>query len=464
MTNHPTSFDRQIALLTEGVRPRPTISDEPEITPYDRILALCEERRLSQGKACEGAGLNRSTLASAKRNGGRMDPDTVSAFARFFEVSAAHLMGWDEPAAAVPASSSSSSLDTSRILVTLDQLEPDPANPRRSFDQGKLRELADSIRQVGLLQNLTVRQSGRVLADGRPIYLVTAGGRRYRALHLLAGEGSWDADRPVPVFIFDGDDGDQRAIALLENLQREDVKPLEEARAFAELQALDPERWSSKAIADRIGCTARTVQMRLKLLKDLAPDTQAALESGKINLAQAEELVGIPQALQAAAVKKAGDLPTAQAVRTFVRRDLIPADRAIFDLAGCPAIVFQDSHGIQDVVFALSAVRVTKAGQSESALHDALAEALTTARIGFRREHAFGPRCRADLWVDGILIEVKKGRPTSAEVWAQLTRYAEQPAVRGLILVLERSMKLAPAINGKPVAVVSLHANWGIAP
>jgi len=112
---------------------------------------------------------------------------------------------------------------------------------------------------------------------------------------------------------------------------------------------------------------------------------------------------------------------------------------------------------------ALKSVRLGQAGLGEFQIHDELCAALAKAGIPHRREFTFGHRCRADIWTQGIAIEVKKQRPARAAIHAQVQRYAEQSALRGLIVVLERSIHLPNEINGKPVAVLSLNSLWGIA-
>lgn len=117
----------------------------------------------------------------------------------------------------------------------------------------------------------------------------------------------------------------------------------------------------------------------------------------------------------------------------------------------------------QSVFAALKAVRLLQAGLEEAAIRDALSETLVRAGIEHCCEFVFSPHCRADLWVSGIVVEVKKQRPVRASFEAQVKRYAEKENVRGLIVVLERSIQLPRCIAGKPVAVLSLNAQWGIA-
>jgi hypothetical protein len=93
-----------------------------------------------------------------------------------------------------------------------------------------------------------------------------------------------------------------------------------------------------------------------------------------------------------------------------------------------------------------------------------IAEELTRERVGFKREYKLGPRNRIDfLTENGIGIEVKKGKPYSAQVIKQLKRYTESPSINGIILVVERNLDLPKTINGKPCTSYGLNKLWGIA-
>lgn len=133
--------------------------------------------------------------------------------------------------------------------------------------------------------------------------------------------------------------------------------------------------------------------------------------------------------------------------------DLVEPDLSV----AAPADLFRH------VERALRTVRLQRAGLGEFEIHDALCQALVEAGVAHRREYSFGPRCRADIWIQGIAIEVKKQRPARSVLLAQIQRYADQPSLLGLIVVLERSVLLPKEINGKRVATLSLNALWGIA-
>lgn len=127
------------------------------------------------------------------------------------------------------------------------------------------------------------------------------------------------------------------------------------------------------------------------------------------------------------------------------------------------AIETPPAISLDRVIAAISTVRISQAGLQEFSIHDAVCEALTAHGIAHRREHIFGERCRADIWVDGIVIEIKKQRPARASLLGQLGRYASKSTVRAIVAVMERSINLPASIEGKPVSVVSLNALWGIA-
>jgi hypothetical protein len=119
---------------------------------------------------------------------------------------------------------------------------------------------------------------------------------------------------------------------------------------------------------------------------------------------------------------------------------------------------------ITRVLRVLKSVRVAQAGLPEERLQLVISQALTTAGIDHTREKKFAKGCRADFWIErGIVIEVKKRRPVRADLIAQLTRYAQVPGVKHLVVMLERSIVLPPMINGVPLYLVSMNAAWGIA-
>jgi ParB family chromosome partitioning protein len=164
--------------------------------------------------------------------------------------------------------------------LPLERLVPNPNQPRARFDDHALASLAESIREHGLLQPLLVTDGG----NGG--YMILAGERRFRAARRAGLER-------VPVVIRERLDARaELEIALVENLQRRDLTPLEEARAYEHLRA---EHGLSQAeIAQRVGIDRSTVANSLRLLK-LAAETQELVESGALSAGHARALLAFPE-------------------------------------------------------------------------------------------------------------------------------------------------------------------------
>ena len=187
--------------------------------------------------------------------------------------------------------------DREIVPIDLALLMPSPLNPRRTFSEESIAELAETIADKGLLQNLMVRkpkESGYVAvtdsqgATHPGFYEIVFGERRYRALQLLAKQGRWD--KAVSCIIADIDDATHLALATIENVQREDVPPLEEAEGLARLHAMDPQDWSTQAIADRIGRTQRYVQQRIAMANNLAPAAKILFREKLLTVEAARDL------------------------------------------------------------------------------------------------------------------------------------------------------------------------------
>ena len=181
--------------------------------------------------------------------------------------------------------------DTSRppSLLPLSHLHTNPSQPRQTFDAEALNELAASIREQGIIQPLLVRP-----LPGRPgHYQIVAGERRWRAAR-QAGLGQ------VPVYVRDMSDAEVMAAALIENLQREDLDPLEEAQALALLR--ETLKLTQEALAARLGKSRPAIANALRLLQ-LSPAAQDDLRQGRISAGHARCLLalGNDDAAQAAA-------------------------------------------------------------------------------------------------------------------------------------------------------------------
>jgi len=167
--------------------------------------------------------------------------------------------------------------------IPVKRIRPNPRQPRRRFDAAALDELAASVKEHGLLQPLLVAEDG---ADG---YVLVAGERRWRAAR-RAGLTA------VPAVIRERIDGkEELELALVENLQRRDLTPLEEARAFQDLRISFG--LSQAQIAARVGIDRSTVANALRLLK-LEPEIQELVEEGRISGGHARTLLAFADAAE----------------------------------------------------------------------------------------------------------------------------------------------------------------------
>ncbi len=174
--------------------------------------------------------------------------------------------------------------------LRLSQIVPNRDQPRKVFDDAALRELSDSISKHGLIQPILVRP----LDDGS--YQIVAGERRWRASRLAGLE-------KVPVVIKEMSDNETMELALIENLQREDLNPIEEAQGYKAL--MDTYALTQEEVASKVGKSRPAVANALRLL-NLTPEESKALENGEISSGHARALLAIPdKALRAEALNLA---------------------------------------------------------------------------------------------------------------------------------------------------------------
>jgi len=163
------------------------------------------------------------------------------------------------------------------VQLHVDKLVQNPGQPRKNFDETELQELADSIKTYGIIQPVIVANAG----DGT--YIIIAGERRTRAAR-LAGL------KTVPVIIRDYTDQKRLEISLIENIQRSDLNPIEEAAAYKNL--MDFSNLSQDELAMRMGKNRSTVTNALRLLK-LPIEVQKSIEEGKISSGHARALLSV---------------------------------------------------------------------------------------------------------------------------------------------------------------------------
>ena len=194
---------------------------------------------------------------------------------------------------------------TGTFSLPLSQVESCSSQPRKSFDPAALAELADSIREHGIIQPLAVRR----LSSG--YYQIIAGERRWRAARLAGLQ-------EVPVVVVEADDRKAAELAMIENLQREDLNPMEEAAGFQAL--IENYHMTQEEAAARVGKSRSAVTNSLRLL-NLAPAVRTMVEDGRLSAGHARALLSLSPALQekAAAAILAGGLSVRQ-TETLAKR------------------------------------------------------------------------------------------------------------------------------------------------
>jgi ParB family chromosome partitioning protein len=186
------------------------------------------------------------------------------------------LLGESAPPAP-PSSAAAVGSPQSVLNLVLAAIRPNPFQPRAEFDEGDLRSLAESLKRQGVLQPVVVRPAGPGL------YELVAGERRLRAAKLAGFER-------IPALVRTLDDKRMLEMALIENLQRKDLNPIEKARAFRQLLQLNS--WTQEQLADAVGLGRPTVANFVRLL-DLPPEIQEAVSRGSVTMGHARALLAV---------------------------------------------------------------------------------------------------------------------------------------------------------------------------
>ena len=161
--------------------------------------------------------------------------------------------------------------------IKIDLIKPNPNQPRRTFDEATLEELAVSIKELGVVQPLSVREN----PDGT--YQIIAGERRWRAAN-LAGLTT------VPAYVRTASDSEMTEMALIENIQREDLNAIEVALAFRNL--IDTYNLTQEGLSERLGKKRATIANHLRLLK-LPAEIQLGLRDHKLDMGHARALLSV---------------------------------------------------------------------------------------------------------------------------------------------------------------------------
>jgi ParB family chromosome partitioning protein len=227
---------------------------------------------------------------------------------------------WSPPPSTAPASAADEAPRSRTYFAAgIEDLYPSPEQPRRNFDTAKLDELADSIRVHGIIVPLVVRP--------RPGggYFLIAGERRWRAAQR-------ESVTEIPVVVQDVAEGEALERALVENLQRADLGPLEEAAAFQRLA--DEFGLTQDQIGERIGKDRSTVANTMRLLK-LPPPVRQLVEDNQLSMGHARALLGLEtaEAIETAARKVVAKQMSVRATEDLVKRARDPeaakAERAL---------------------------------------------------------------------------------------------------------------------------------------
>jgi ParB family chromosome partitioning protein len=163
--------------------------------------------------------------------------------------------------------------------IAINNISPNPEQPRQTFDEEALEELAASIRELGIIQPLTLRSTG----DGN--YQIISGERRYRAA-VLAGLQS------VPAYIRTANDSEMTEMALIENIQREDLNAIEIALTFRKL--IDQYNLTQERLSERIGKKRATIANFLRLLK-LPAEVQLGLQDHTLDMGHARAMLSLDE-------------------------------------------------------------------------------------------------------------------------------------------------------------------------
>lgn len=172
--------------------------------------------------------------------------------------------------------------------VAIADIEPNPLQPRTEFDEEALRELADSIAQLGVIQPITLKRRN----DGK--YIIISGERRWRASQLAGLEA-------LPAYIREVDDENLHAMALVENIQRQDLNAIEIALGMQRL--VEECGLTQEAMAEKVGKKRSTVSNYMRLLS-LPSEAQLALKEGIISMGHAKAIAGLEPDDQLKALKK----------------------------------------------------------------------------------------------------------------------------------------------------------------
>ncbi len=246
--------------------------------------------------------------------------------------------------ALIPGAPEAGAASTGLLEVPANAIAPNPKQPRSRFDDETLKELAASIREVGILQPIVVRRTGQG-------YEVVTGERRLRAAK-LAGLAT------VPVVLRDSDDSDLLREALIENIHREDLNPIELGEAFRQL--LDELGLKQEELADRVGVSRSHIANTIRLLA-LPFEVQQLLTDEKISAGHARALLalGDQEAITSLSLRVAAEDLSVRETEEIVRRFIeAPAEPSPKKKAASPAPADPNLAEVEEILSEQLATRV----------------------------------------------------------------------------------------------------------
>lgn len=248
--------------------------------------------------------------------------------------------------ALIPGAPEAGDASSGLMEVPVNAVGPNPKQPRTRFDDDTIAALAASIREVGILQPLVVRRAG----DGR--YELIAGERRLRAAK-AAGLAS------VPIVLRDSEDADLLREALIENIHREDLNPIEQAEAFRAL--LDELGLKQEELADRVGVSRSHIANTIRLLA-LPLDVQQLLADDKITAGHARAVLslGDKDAMSSLAVRIAAEDLSVRQTEDVVRRFVEAPEQAAEKKRVAESITEQPDSNLAEVEEILSEQLATR--------------------------------------------------------------------------------------------------------
>lgn len=225
-------------------------------------------------------------------------------------------------------------------LIDFRLIFEDPQNPRKVFNKESLSELSENIKQQGLLQPITVRSYPTMRIEApeelnkKPCYKIVMGARRWKAC-IMAGV------KEIPAIIREMTDEEAFDAMITENLQRKDVEPMDEARAFAELHKRGT---SFEELAARFGKSVSFIRLRIKL-NDLVPELVELLDKKELQISHAQELCKLTPEHQTTLFtdKYSENAPSyykwnekaIKDIKQYIQNDFVSLDKAIFDKTEC---------------------------------------------------------------------------------------------------------------------------------